>query len=274
MSERSSGLGFIILYSTPDLQQYLVGLYNLETSIYISSSAYLKYILFILYILSPSYTQFEAVKNSLAMSLSLRPAIASDARHIVDIYLSAFREDAISLLCFPRNKAVDDFWLNMIAEELSNPHTHFVCVTSSDASGQETVIAFAQWMAPSNPVTVELPTWPAGSDSELANSFFGALFSTHKRLMEGKKHWYLELLGTRPEFQGKGAAGMLMRWGLERADEEGVEAYLEASPDGKPIYEHFGFVAQEELVVDLEGKGLGDKKFVEVFMVRPVKDKR
>lgn len=205
------------------------------------------------------------------MGLTLRPAITSDARHIVDIYLSAFKEDAISILCFPRNKAVDDFWFNMIVEELSDPHSHFLCVTSSDGSGEETVIAFAQWNAPSKPMTAELPMWPKSSDSELANSFFGNLFSTHKRLMEGKKHWYLELIATRPEFQGKGAAGMLMRWGLERADEDGVESYLEASPEGKPVYEHFGFAEHEELVVDLEGKGLEEKKYVEVFMIRPVK---
>lgn len=206
------------------------------------------------------------------MGLTLRQATASDAAQIVDIYLSAFKEDAISLLCFPRNEAVRDWWLNMIAEELSDPHAHFIVITSSDASTDgDTVVAFAQWNGPLKPMFSELPTWPEGSDVELANSFFGNLFSTHKRLMEGKKHWYLELIATRPEFQGKGAAGLLIRWGLGKADSEGLDAYLEASPDGKPIYEHFGFIAQEDLVMDLEGKGVEEKKFVEVFMIRPRK---
>lgn len=97
--------------------------------------------------------------------------------------------------------------------------------------------------------------------------------------MGERKHWYLELVGTRPEWQGKGAAGMLLRWGLERADADGVEAYLEASPKGRPIYEKFGFSEVERLVVDLEaigeGKDVGDgeKEFVEVFMVRPAKSR-
>lgn len=208
------------------------------------------------------------------MGLSLRPAKASDARDIVDIYFSAFREDPISLVCFPRNnKAIYDFWFNMIVEELNSVDSHFVCVTSSDASGKENVVAFAQWNDSSKPLTLNLPTWPAGSDSEVANSFFGSLSSTHKRLMEGKRHWYLELVATRPEFQGKGAAGMLLRWGLQKVDEEGVEAYLEASPDGKPIYEHFGFEEREAMTVDLVGKGF-EEKYVEVFMVRPITGKR
>lgn len=91
--------------------------------------------------------------------------------------------------------------------------------------------------------------------------------------MGERKHWYLECIATSPGWQGKGAAGKLIRWGLEKVDEEGVEAYLEASPDGKPIYEHFGFGEVERLVVDLEGRGnaRGEKEFVEVMMLRPAK---
>jgi GNAT superfamily N-acetyltransferase len=208
------------------------------------------------------------------MGLSLRPATPSDARHIVDIYFSAFKEDAISIICFPRIKAVDDFWFNMIFEELSDPHAYFACVTSSEATGEETIVAFAKWNTPSKPMTLELPNWPEGSDGEFANSVFSRFFSVHKRLMQRRKHWYLELIATRPEFQGKGAAGMLMRWGLEKVDEDGAVSYLEASPEGKPIYEHFGFVGQEELTIDIEGKGSKEKKYVEVFMIRPAKNER
>lgn len=57
---------------------------------------------------------------------------------------------------------------------------------------------------------------------------------------------------------------MLMRWGLEKADYDEVEAYLEASPGGKPIYAHFGFREVERLVV-LEGR------FVECMMMRGVR---
>lgn len=197
------------------------------------------------------------------MALTLRPATPADAHQIVDIYFSAFSQDAISLLCFPRTDAVRAFWLNMITDELADPTAQFVCVTAGDS-----VVAFAQWNPPSKPAPIDLPTWPADTDVALANSFFGGLFSSHERLMGRRPHWYLELVATRPEFQGKGAAGMLLRWGLEQADRDGVEVYLEASPEGKPIYEHFGFGELESMVIDLEGKGLEEKEFVEVFMVR------
>jgi hypothetical protein len=182
-----------------------------------------------------------------------------------------------SLLCFPRNNsAVYNWWYDIIAAEMTDPYSHSLVITSpaKDVSSKDQVVAWSKWNAPSpKPLDTDLPTWPEGGDAELANHFFGNLFSRRIRVMGERKHWYLELVATRPEWQGKGAAGRLMRWGLEKADEDGVESYLEASPDGKPIYEHFGFREAERLVVDLEWKenALGEKEFVEVMMVRPGK---
>jgi GNAT superfamily N-acetyltransferase len=217
------------------------------------------------------------------MSFTLRKATLDDAHDLVDIYLSAFAVDAISLLCFPRNnQASYHFWYNMIIDEMADPNSHYlVIVPASPGDSPESAppsskpIAFAKWNSPSTPMSTDLPTWPHGSDVPLANHFFGELVTRHKKIMTGRPHWYLELVATRPGWQGKGAAGMLMRWGLERADREGTESYLEASPDGKPIYEHFGFEEVERLVVDLVGKkGIPEEReFVEVMMVRPVMSK-
>jgi hypothetical protein len=214
------------------------------------------------------------------MALTLRTATLADAADMTDIYLSAFSIDAISLLCFPRdNPSVYKWWYDMIVAEMTDPTWHNLVITvpatTSLGANKDQVIAWCKWNAPSlKPLETDLPTWPEGADVELANHFFGNLFTRRKRIMGERKHWYLEILATRPEWQGKGAAGKLMRWGLERADEEGVETYIEASPDGKPIYEHFGFKEMERLVVDLEGKtiALDEKEFVEVMMLRAAKE--
>jgi len=218
------------------------------------------------------------------MSLTLRKASVADVASMADIYFSAFTIDAISLLCFPRsNQAVYDWWFNMITEELSDPQANHLVITAPSTTNpsQEEVIAWALWNAPSptppsasTATTTDLPTWPAGCDVVLANHFFGNLVQRRKRIMDPRPYWYLEIIATRPDWQGKGAAGKLLRWGLERADQQGVEVYLEASPDGKPIYEHFGFEEVERLVVDLDGRdpcGTGEEEFVEVMMVRPAR---
>jgi GNAT superfamily N-acetyltransferase len=55
-------------------------------------------------------------------------------------------------------------------------------------------------------------------------------------------HWYLKAIGIDPVWQGHGVASLLLRSRLNRCDQDGQPAYLEASkPDGLSLYEHFGF---------------------------------
>ncbi|KAF2648355.1 hypothetical protein K491DRAFT_698978 [Lophiostoma macrostomum CBS 122681] len=68
--------------------------------------------------------------------------------------------------------------------------------------------------------------------------------------------WILMHMVTHPSHRGKGAAGMLIQWGIEQAEKDRVPAYLEAGVMGRPIYERHGFVqVGEPLKVNLEGYG-------------------
>jgi GNAT superfamily N-acetyltransferase len=46
---------------------------------------------------------------------------------------------------------------------------------------------------------------------------------------------------TRECWRKQGAASLLISWGVQRAREDGVPAFLEASTAGKPVYEKAGF---------------------------------
>lgn len=52
----------------------------------------------------------------------------------------------------------------------------------------------------------------------------------------------MTFVGTDPKYQGQGAATMLIRWGLERAEKEGVPVYLESTLNAVSLYEKLGFV--------------------------------
>lgn len=94
-------------------------------------------------------------------------------------------------------------------------------------------------------------------------------------------HFLLSLLGTLPKFERQGLASRLIRWGLERADEMGVPAYVDSSPTGLKLYEKMGFRACGEMMVDLgrfegaDGKegGLGVQRWV-AMRREPVKRER
>lgn len=62
------------------------------------------------------------------------------------------------------------------------------------------------------------------------------------------KHWYLYMLGTRPDAQGRGTGSAMLREGLRAVDADGSAAYLESSNlRNVPLYERHGFTVVEEL---------------------------
>jgi len=56
---------------------------------------------------------------------------------------------------------------------------------------------------------------------------------------------------THPDHHRRGAGSMLISWGTARADEMGLDAYLEASEMGQPLYERHGFKTVKLLQFDL-----------------------
>ena len=61
-------------------------------------------------------------------------------------------------------------------------------------------------------------------------------------------HWYLQTLSVEPASQRRGIGTALIEPGLERADADGVGAYLETQRrDNIPYYERFGFELTDEI---------------------------
>ena len=77
-----------------------------------------------------------------------------------------------------------------------------------------------------------------GIRSPLVLLGFKRLLALHPK----QPHWYLSVLGTHPEQQGKGIGSALLQPVLDRCDESGDAAYLEASrAENVPYYERHGF---------------------------------
>lgn len=68
-----------------------------------------------------------------------------------------------------------------------------------------------------------------------------------------EEHWHLKMLAVDPKWQRNGIGQMLVRWGLEKAQEDGVSAGLESSETGAPMYLKLGFVEVERFLM-LEGR--------------------
>jgi predicted N-acetyltransferase YhbS len=61
-------------------------------------------------------------------------------------------------------------------------------------------------------------------------------------------HYYLAILGTRPDRQSRGTGSALMRPVLEKCDADGIPAYLESSKEQNiAFYARFGFEVTGEI---------------------------
>lgn len=78
----------------------------------------------------------------------------------------------------------------------------------------------------------------------------------------------LHMLHTDPKYQRRGAASILMKQGLGKADELGLLSYLESSPDSPHFYQKHGFTSIEEFAFDLGNFGGGEGVHVTPIMTR------
>ncbi|KAK9776460.1 putative N-acetyltransferase domain-containing protein [Seiridium cardinale] len=97
-----------------------------------------------------------------------------------------------------------------------------------------------------------------------------------------RPHLYLFIVFTHPDYRRKGVGQQFMDWGIKKADEMGVEFFLDSTPYGRPLYEANGFEYIEENVnipvteaPDEEWKAVEDKvgPFTFWLMWRPVSGK-
>ncbi|KAK5166502.1 uncharacterized protein LTR77_008045 [Saxophila tyrrhenica] len=207
------------------------------------------------------------------MAFRLLPLLPQDVPHCVSIYFAAF-QNAHSLACWPRDvPAVREWWERMLYDELEEPGAWWLKVVLVEEGMEgtgEVVCGFGKWVEPKPGVFPEtdLPQWPEGADKALCEETFGAWARRRRELMGDRGHWYLEIVATSPTHQGKGVGSKLMRWGLERADAQGMEAYLEASPEAVPLYEKLGFREADRIDTLIRNERVEGVWYRNLFMIR------
>ena len=97
----------------------------------------------------------------------------------------------------------------------------------------------------------------------------GELAKRKKELMKDKDYIYVQTIGVKSAFQGKGYGGMMLKLLLDISRSMHVELYLETeSESNESLYKHFGFRTLE--TIELQGEGdTTNAKFKGWLMHRP-----
>jgi ribosomal protein S18 acetylase RimI-like enzyme len=76
---------------------------------------------------------------------------------------------------------------------------------------------------------------------------YGRFIDNLHRRLAPYPHWYLQIIGIDPAYQGQGFSSRLLRPVLERIDREGMPCYLDTNADKNvAIYRRFGFEVVSE----------------------------
>ncbi|KAI9729534.1 MAG: hypothetical protein M1834_006730 [Cirrosporium novae-zelandiae] len=104
--------------------------------------------------------------------------------------------------------------------------------------------------------------WPRNfgpnANKEMCDSFFGIIGDKRIEALKGKPYWLMALLAVLPQYQRKGVGKKLLAWGTDQADKNGHGCWIDATPQGKALYEQVGWEVYENIDTDLEVWG-GEK---------------
>jgi GNAT superfamily N-acetyltransferase len=183
-----------------------------------------------------------------ATEVAVRKASRYDTLVLSRVLADAFYDDPAGRWFFPRahtrRRQLERFFSLVMLERTALEHDE---VWTTDG-----VAGAAIWMPPGSMQTTALDEarlMPAllragGRDIVRALRGMGAMEAVHPT----EPHWYLPQIGVATAWQGRGIGSALLRPVLDRCDDEGMPAYLEAtSEQNRALYERNGFEAFDVL---------------------------
>ncbi|KAM0791927.1 hypothetical protein ACM66B_004181 [Microbotryomycetes sp. NB124-2] len=182
--------------------------------------------------------------------VKISPALERDLEQLGDIQRQAFSSSPIDQLIFGRcsTDSLVKGNADRYRKALTDPNQAVYKATDS-TTGK--LVGVALWGTP-HPFDNEqhdktqketpeqkkkrmLDMYPEGTDLEMAEFFEKFDFGVRD------PHWHLKILVVDPSLHNSGAGSALLRHGLQQADRDGVDTYLEASLRAVPLYERYGF---------------------------------
>ncbi|KAI1148584.1 hypothetical protein F4825DRAFT_91631 [Nemania diffusa] len=144
----------------------------------------------------------------------------------------------------------------------SQPHVRLMKVV--DPENEDEILSFAKWEVykhgrpdlhklrqPMNAHDKEVDGF--GALREAAHEYFS---SRNGGEMGETPHLLLALLVTTDKHRRRGAGSLLVQWGIDLSESLGVQCYVQASEQGRRLYQHHGFQDVDSVRFDLSQYGL------------------
>ena len=179
--------------------------------------------------------------------MQVREGTADDLASVTDALVSAFHDDPVMLYIFDKPGGRAKKQRALFTSEAKRSLAKGALHTTADgpAKGGAIWMAPGKWKTGGLELLGQLPLMLSlGTASPRALSLLSKMEKVHPT----EPHWYLAILGTATEHQGKGVGSALLEPILTKCDAEGIPAYLESSKDSNiPFYNRHGFEVTGEV---------------------------
>jgi len=156
-----------------------------------------------------------------------------------------------------------------LREDLTNPEYPVIIQKMEDTETKE-IVGFLQFndcnVPPSNKEFATQIIKPEGYNVPPIREYYRKMITAQKAAMKDKPFLHVADLATKKSYRRRGISSTLMRWGMEYATKRGVPIYVEATPDGRPLYEKLGFETLDTWSIDMEQHG-GAGTYTEAGMI-------
>ncbi|MER5403196.1 GNAT family N-acetyltransferase [Streptomyces sp. NPDC002769] len=180
------------------------------------------------------------------MGVAIRVAAEDDRERVVQLLDDAFRDDPVSGWVFPdaahrrdRHPRLMAVFADIVFAEgrVDITEDGAACALWLSVSADENADGdHADHADEDGPVQLREAVDPDNVRVELVGRLTAEIHPS------GRAHEYLWMIAVAPERQGEGLGSALVRSVLDRCDQEGVPAYLEASNErSRALYERLGF---------------------------------
>jgi ribosomal protein S18 acetylase RimI-like enzyme len=178
-----------------------------------------------------------------------RHASTADVPGMAEALALAFQDDPVMAWLFGDDQdrtvgALRKFFAHEGRRHLRNP-TVFTTDAHDGASYWDPP---GQWKTPVVRLLGMAPFMVGAMRHRIVRAMRGLSLIEQVHGEQPQDHYYLSMLGTRPDRQGNGIGAALMAPILRRCDEDGIGAYLESSKEANiPFYRRHGFEVVTEL---------------------------
>ncbi|KAI1084206.1 hypothetical protein F5B20DRAFT_524032 [Whalleya microplaca] len=187
------------------------------------------------------------------MTLKLHELTNEDEfKLVVDIEHEAYSNPFNGVWEITKGSSTEECCARQFSWHRNDSSSHWIYVTD-EASGD--VIGGTQWhIHETNPYAVEQPMrtaywWPEGPMKQIGDQLIRDL-RMHRPGHMSKPHLLISYCFVGSMHRNRGAASLMLKWGLEKADDLGLDTFVESTEVARRTYEKHGFNVIGDLDMD------------------------